>query len=142
MEHGGGTASAPAPGESLSVEYRRIHAITCRGNRRVRIDPDGRLFVDVATRDCPPGTDWNGPWPTVPARTLDVAEHARLRRLIDTSGFFDLPPRVETPGHDGYRDELDVELGPRRHSVTVERAEAPAAFARVRAAVLAVAGPA
>jgi len=138
---GAGAGAAPEPSESLRVEYRRIQAMSCQGNQRVRIDPDGGLFVDVVTRDCPPGADWDGPWPTQPARTLDAAERARLRDLITASGFFGLPPRVEAPGHDGYRDELDVAVGGRRHSVTVERVEAPAAFARVRAAVLAAARP-
>lgn len=127
------------PGEPLRVEYRRIQAMTCKGNRRVRIDPDGQVFVDVATRDCPPGVDWSGPWPTISARTLDAAERARLRDTIAASGFFELPPRVERAAADGYRDEIDVALGARRHSVTVEHAEPPAAFTRVRAAVLAAA---
>lgn len=136
MPPGGNTAVEPISGESLRVEYRRIQAITCKGNRRVRIDPDGGVFVDVATRDCPPGVDWNGPWPTEPARRLDSAEHVRLRDLIDTSGFFVLPTSIARAGRDGYRDELDVAIGTRSHSVVLERAEAPPAFARVRAAVL------
>jgi hypothetical protein len=135
-DRGGG--STPS-GEPLRVEYRRIQAMTCKGNRRVRVDSDGRVFADVATRDCPPGVDWNGPWPTTPVRTLDAAERARLGDTISASGFFELPPRVERAATDGYRDEIDVALGARRHSVTVEHAEPPAAFARVRAAVLAAA---
>jgi hypothetical protein len=124
----------------LRVEYRRIQAMTCKGNRRVRVDPDGKLSVDVATRDCPPGADWNGPWPTDPVRTLDQGERARLRDAIVASGFLELPARVEQPGTDGYRDELDVSIRARSHSVTVEHAAAPPAFAAVRAAVLAAAG--
>lgn len=135
---GRGTGPAPVPGEPLRIEYRRIQAMTCKGNRRVRIDPDGKVFVDVATRDCPPGTDWNGPWPADSVRTLDATERARLSDEVAASGFFALPARVEQPGRDGYRDELDIAIGARSHSVTIERAEAPAAFVRVRAAVLAL----
>lgn len=124
----------------LRAEYRYIQAMTCKGNRRVRIDPDGRVFADVATRDCIGGADWNGPWPTEPVRMLSAAELARLRRELLDSGFFELPARIEEPAQDGYRDEIDVAIGARRHSVTVQHAPAPPAFARVRAALLAAAG--
>jgi hypothetical protein len=129
-----------AAGEPLCLEYRRIQAMSCRGNRRVRIDPDGKVFVDVASRDCPHGTNWNGPWPTEPARVLTTTEMVRLRDTITSSGFFDLPPLIERAGHDGYRDELDVALGARRNAVTVVRAPVPPSFARVQSAVLAAAG--
>ena len=135
----GGDTSSAAAADSVRVEFRHIQAISCKGNRRVRIEPDGRVFADLVTRDCPPGVDWNGPWPIAPVRTLDGDERARLRDLIDTSGFFALPTSIARAGHDGFRDELDVALGPRRHSVVVERTGAPPAFARVRAAVLAAA---
>jgi hypothetical protein len=131
------TTAADSP---LRAEYRYIQALTCKGNRRVRIDPDGRVFADVATRDCAGGEDWNGPWPMEPVRTLSEAELARLRREFLDSGFFDLPARLEVPAHDGYRDEIDLSIGPRSHSVTVQHAPAPSAFVRVRAALLAAAG--
>jgi hypothetical protein len=124
----------------LRAEYRYIQAMTCKGNRRVRIDPNGRVFADVATRDCVGGADWNGPWPTEPVRTLSEAELERLRRELDASGFFALPARIEVPAHDGYRDEIELSIGPRSHSVTVQHAPPPRAFVRVRAALLAAAG--
>lgn len=126
--------------EALRIEYRYIQAMTCKGNRRVRIDPDGRLYVDVATRDCLSGEDWNGPWPSEAARTLSAAEMARLRRKASRSGFFDLPARIERAATDGYREELDVSVGERRHAVVVEHADPPPAFVRMRDAVLALAG--
>jgi hypothetical protein len=132
----GGSAAA----EPLRVEYRYIQAMTCKGNRRVRIDPDGRVYADVATRDCLSGEDWNGPWPTQPVRSLSAAQMARLLREVSRSGFFDLPARIERLATDGYREELDVSVGDRRHSVVVEHADAPPAFIRVRDAVLALAG--
>jgi len=46
-----------------------------------------------------------------------------------------------TPGRDGFRDQIDVTLGKRRHSVMIERSAAPPAFARVRALLMALAGP-
>ena len=46
-----------------------------------------------------------------------------------------------TPGRDGFRDEIKVTLGERRQSVMVERSAAPAAFARVRTLLMALAGP-
>jgi hypothetical protein len=42
---------------------------------------------------------------------------------------------------DGYRDELDVEVGPRKHSVVLRNVEAPPAFARVRDALWRAANP-
>jgi hypothetical protein len=131
--------SAAAARRRLRAEYRYIQAMTCKGNRRVRIDPDGRVFADVATRDCVEGADWNGPWPAEPVRTLSEAELARLRRELDTSGFFELPARIEVEAQDGYRDEIDLSIGPRSHSVVVQHAPAPPAFVRVRAALLAAA---
>lgn len=95
---GGGGAAADEP---LRIEYRRIQAMTCQGNRRVRIDPDGHVYVDVATRECPPGTDWNGPWPAEPVRRLAAAEMTRLRKKVAGSGFFELPGHVVRAGHDG-----------------------------------------
>jgi hypothetical protein len=69
--------------------------MACKGNRRVRIDPDGKVFVDVATRDSPPGTYWNGPWPADSVRTLNATERTRLCDEVAASGFFALPTRVE-----------------------------------------------
>jgi hypothetical protein len=125
-----------SPGETVRVEYRYIQAINCKGNRRIRVDPDGSVYSDVATRDCLSGEHWNGPWPERPVRRLSDREMARLRREIERSGFLDLAARIATPGHDGFREELDVVIGERSHSVTVERARAPAEFVRVRDALL------
>ena len=131
---------APNRGELIRVEYRYIQSITCQGNRRVRVTPDGSIFVDVATRDCLGGEDWNGPWPEEPAGALSDDQMALLRRQIEGTGFMELPQRIATPGHGGFREELDVTLGERGHSVTVERAPAPAGFGRVRDTLLRLAG--
>jgi hypothetical protein len=133
-------APGGSAGEALRIEYRRIQAITSRGNQRVRIDADGSVYADVVTRDCPSGEHWAGPWPTEAVRTLSAADMERLRREVLSSGFLDLPAQIERPGRDGYRDELDVSVGGRSHSVAVERADAPPAFIRLRQAVLAAAG--
>jgi hypothetical protein len=124
----------------VRVEYRYIQAMTCKGNRRVRVDPDGRVFADQATRDCLSGEHWNGPWPDQPAATLSADDMARLRLQIENAGVLELPPEIVTPGRDGFREELDVAIGERRHSVTVERAKVPAGFQQVRDALLRLAG--
>lgn len=123
------------------VEFRRIQSMSCKGNHRIRVDADGAVFVDVATRDCPPGEHWNGPWPDVPVRRLSAAEMDALAYTIVDAGFFALPPEVVRQGHDGFRDELDVRVGERTHSVVVERAPPPQPFVRVRAALWKLAGP-
>lgn len=132
-----GGRDAAGVDEPLRIEYRHIQALSAIGNRRVRIDPDGKVFSDVVTRDCPRGTHWSGPWPEQPIRVLSVGEMRRLRAAVDRSGFFALPERIEQAGHDGYRDELDVVIGDRRHTVVVERHAPPKAFWKVRSAVLA-----
>jgi hypothetical protein len=114
--------------------------MTCQGNRRVRVDPDGRVFADVATHDCLSGEDWNGPWPDQPTVTLSADGMARLRRQIETAGVMELPAEIMTPGHDGFREELDIAIGDRRHAVSVERARVPAGFQQVRDALLHLAG--
>lgn len=127
-------------GETLRAEYRYIQAMTCKGNRRVRVDPDGRVFADVAEHDCLSGEHWNGPWPDQPAVTLSADDMAWLQGQIERAGVMELPAQIMTPGRDGFREELDVAIGERRHSVTVERAKVPAGFQQVRDALLRLAG--
>ena len=64
---------------------------------------------------------------------------ARLRLQIENAGM-ELPAETITAGHDGFREELDVAIGERRHSVSVERAKVPAGFQQVRDALLRLAG--
>lgn len=135
-----GTPAGSVTGEAVRVEYRYIQAMTCKGNRRVRVDPDGRVFADEATRDCLGGEHWNGPWPAQATVTLSAVDLARLRRQIEGAGIMELPSQIVTPGHDGFREELDVAIGERRHSVIVERARVPPGFQEVRDALLTLAG--
>jgi hypothetical protein len=135
-----GTPAGSVGSEAVRVEYRYIQAMTCRGNRRVRVDPDGRVFADVAEHDCRSGEHWNGPWPDQPTVTLTADDMARLHRQIETAGVMALPPEIMTQGRDGFREELDVAIGERRHSVRVERARVPPGFQQVRDALLRLAG--
>lgn len=132
------TAAADPP---LSLEFRRVQAISSRGNQRIRVTPAGEVFAYLEWRDCPRGEEWSAPWPDEPLRRLSPAEQQELARIVVASAFLDLPRQIVAAGRDGFRDEIDAALGSRRHSVTIERAPAPAAFARVRAALLAIAGP-
>lgn len=124
----------------LRVEFRHVQALSSRGNHRIRLEPDGALFVDVVTRDCPRGVAWIGEWPAVPARRLAPAEIDALIETIIGSGFFDLPGEMVQRGHDGFREELDVEIDERSHSVAIERVAPPLPFVRVRAALWRLAG--
>jgi hypothetical protein len=134
------SVSGAGRGDSLRVEYRYIQAMTCRGNRRVRVDADGRLFADEATRDCLRGEHWNGPWPDQPRHTLSPEEMGRLRRQIERAGIMELPAESVTPGRDGFREELDVDLGDHRHSIAFERAHPPRGFQQVRDTLFRLAG--
>lgn len=124
----------------LRVEFRHVQALSARGNHRIRLDPDGALFVDVVTRDCPRGIHWSGEWPTVPARRLTAAEIDGLVQTIVRSGFFELPGEIVQPGRDGFREELDVSVGDRSHSVAIERVAPLPSFRQVRAALWQLAG--
>ena len=124
-----------------AIEFRRIQAISCRGNQRIRVTPAGALFAYVETRDCPRGEHWSAPWPEQPLRRLDRGQQQELADALVDGGFFALPEQIVTAGRDGFRDEIDATLGELRHSVTIERSAAPPAFARVRAALMALAGP-
>ena len=130
-----------AAARPLRIEFRRIQAISSRGNLRIRLAADGELFAYQETRDCPPGEHWSGPWPGEPVRRLADPQLQELAALLAGSGFFELPERIVTPGRDGFRDEIDAALGAREHSVCVERATAPAAFACLRDALTGLAGP-
>ena len=123
-----------------AIEFRRIQAISSRGNLRIRTTAAGALFAYVERNDCPHGEPWSAPWPLQPLRRLNCAQQQQLAEALE-GGFFELPEEIVTPGRDGYRDEIDATLGERRHSVMIERSSPPAAFERVRALLLALAGP-
>ena len=123
------------------VEFRRIQAISCRGNQRIRVTRNGALFAYIETRDCPRGKPWSASWPEQPLRRLDRAQQQQLADALVDGDFFALPEQILTAGRDGFRDEIDATLGDLRHSVIIERSAAPPAFARVRAALMALAGP-
>jgi hypothetical protein len=55
---------------------------------------------------------------------LDAAEQAELRQLIDSAGFFELPPRIGAAARgaaDQQRTVLTIRLGGRSHTVSVLR---------------------
>lgn len=140
MEHQ--LSAGPGPGAAQpEIEFRRVQAISCRGNLRIRVTPAGELFAYVETRDCPRGRQWSAPWPEQALRRLDRRQQQQLVDALLEGDFFALPGEIVTPGRDGCRDEIDATLGELRHSVSIERSAAPPAFARVRAALMALAGP-
>ena len=129
-----------APRMMLALAFTHVQALSSRGNHRIRLDGDGCLFVDVVTVDCPRGTAWSGDWPDVPVCRLSAAECDDLARMIVDSGFLELAAEWLQAGKDGYREELEVVIGALRHRVTVERAQPPEAFVRVRNALWRLAG--
>ena len=50
----------------------------------------------------------------------------KLTRLIESSRFFDMPPRIDATGHpDSFQYKIIVEEGERKHSVTLDEASMP-----------------
>jgi hypothetical protein len=128
------TAAAP-----FSIEYRRItRHPTCRGNQRIKVDAHGAVFTAVNQADCAPGTAWSTPYPASPSTQLPPAERDQLARLIRSSGAMDLPALSTDPtkaAMDGFRDELEIDLGGRHVVVAVEQTEV-AGFSQVRQALV------
>jgi hypothetical protein len=101
-----------AAGPPLSLEFRRVQAISSRGNQRIRVTPAGELFAYLEQRDCPRGEDWSAPWPDEPLRRLSPAEQRQLASTLIASGFLELPRLIVGAGRDGFRDEIDAAFGP------------------------------
>ena len=135
------SAEPACTGVQPEIEFSRIQAISSRGNLRIRVSADGALFAYVENHDCPRGEHWSAPWPHAPLRRLSCAQQQKLVDALADGSFFELPEEIVTPGRDGFRDQIDVTLGERRHSVMIERSAAPPAFARVRGLLLKLAGP-
>jgi hypothetical protein len=59
--------------------------------------------------------------------TLSRAQFRRLRRLLDKSGFFELPPLLESygPGADRFSYRVTVESEGRAHTVEADEAAIP-----------------
>lgn len=133
--------TAPASLPPALVTFQRIQAITCRGNLRIRVLADGALYAQIERGNCARGEDWSGPWPASAARVLSDAELHALLGLLERPAFFALPAQVSAPGRDGYRDEIALALGARRHRVVVERTTPPPAFAVLRDHLLQLAAP-
>lgn len=133
---GGGAAD---PEEVVEIEYRSISRFpTCRGNERIHIDRDGKVFKATNLTDCAPGEHFSTPYPAQPGRTLDTKERAGLVRAIRSSGFFNLPTHYSSPSKaatDGFIEEIEVTLGTPRHTVVMENATMPA-FAQVKQRII------
>jgi hypothetical protein len=58
---------------------------------------------------------------------LSPEDGNELNRLVDASGFFDLPAdvRAANPGADCFQYKLTVKAGPREHTVAVDDAAVP-----------------
>lgn len=138
-------AVARGPGGSLRVElpieYRVMNRMaTCRGNHRIRIEPDGAVYLATNASECPAGKSWSTPFPPEAARRLTEAERAGLRREIDRSGVLALDPETDPGGvADGIVEEIELMRGADSRTVRVVNAS-PASFVRARAAILRVAG--
>lgn len=142
--------AGPPPADALDhprrlrVEYRQItHFPTCRGNRRILIEPDGRVFTSRNTSDCPPGTHFSTPYPIRPVRVVAASRMQSLRDLVERADFAALaaaPAPAKAAATDGYLEEIEVQEDGRRVQIDCEGSAAPQpAFARVRDAVQAFA---
>jgi hypothetical protein len=136
-----GPADAAVALRPFRIEYRARAALRCKGNRRVKIEDDGRVFAMVQATDCP---DRAQPFPTPygaqPVRTLSAAEVDRLAAAVAGSGVLALPDEnVDERKKDGHREELELELGGQRRTIATQNLELPA-FARVRELILRAAG--
>jgi hypothetical protein len=139
-------ANPPVPESSgspadLTVEYRFLTRMpTCKGNRRVRIDPDGSVYAATNVAECQPGESWSAPFPAVAARKLTTSDRAELAREIDASGLLAMA-EVTDQGvvADGVVEEIEIVRGDERRTIRVVNVT-PAPFLRARAAILRAAG--
>ncbi|MBU1241899.1 hypothetical protein KKD52_06925 [Myxococcota bacterium] len=107
----------PAP---FTIEYRMItYFPTCRGNTRVKVDREGKVWFQRSDKDCPRDEDFSAPYPEQPKVVLDEAGRGRLLKRIVGGGFFDLKAPPRGPVSDGYREEIEVTLEGRHLTVTV-----------------------
>lgn len=58
---------------------------------------------------------------------LSPEDGSELNRLVNTSGFFNLPAdvRAANPGADRFQYKLTVKAGPREHTVAIDDAAVP-----------------
>jgi hypothetical protein len=58
---------------------------------------------------------------------LSPEEKEELNRLVEASGFFDLPPvvRAVNPGADRFQYNVTMKAGPREHTVAIDEGAAP-----------------
>ncbi|HEX2569031.1 MAG TPA: hypothetical protein VH877_05675 [Polyangia bacterium] len=111
------SAGNPGAAEPFRIEFRSISQFpTCRGNRRVKVEPDGKVYTAFNKADCPRGSDWSTPYPSEPAQVLSQRELDRLIELVQTSGFWNLPAVVSDPRQtrtDGHRERSRCTSGRR-----------------------------
>ncbi len=63
---------------------------------------------------------------SVDAATLSSEESTRLRQLVDTANFFQLPKTISAPAQpDRFQYAITVQEGSRKHTVTVGEAGVP-----------------
>jgi hypothetical protein len=121
----------------FTLEYRMItHFPTCRGNTRVKIDRDGKVWFMRSDRDCPRGVDFSAPYPDRPKAVLSPAERDGLLDLIVKGRFLDLVAPARGAAQDGYREEIAVDLAGRQRTVVVHHGARLAGWDEVKAAVL------
>lgn len=115
----------------FELEYREISLFpTCIGNRRIRIEPDGRVREMCNVRECEPGEDWSAAWREV--RKLTAPQLDRLIEMIEKGGLLSLPSSIiNEVAVDGVREEIDVQLGERHHTVAVQNSTHPV-FSRLQ----------
>ena len=135
----GATAARPpeAKPEWFTLEYRMItHFPTCRGNTRVKVDRDGKVWSMRSDKDCPRGVDFSAPYPGTPKAELTARERARMLDLIVKGGFFDLKPPGRGDVLDGYREEIEVSLPGRQRTVVVHNGTKLDGWNQLKAAVI------
>ena len=97
--------------DALEIEYR----IDGRTRQATRIHADGSA---EELQD----SSWQ------PLAALDSAAMRRLRRVIESVDFFDLPATIEppVPVRDGVRMTFAITLGGKSHTVTGQQGTSPA----------------
>ena len=108
------------------MEYRRLGLQpTCRGNERIRVSADGRVWHSRNSRDCEPGVLWSDPWR--PIGQLGEAALESLRRRVVDTGLLDAPSvSVDESAEGGSREEIDLSLDGRDHHIVVQNRRVPA----------------
>ena len=116
-------AEADALPREVFVRFQSLYmGDGSRGNYRVKLLDDGRVFVQENKRaDLFAPERYDAPYPETPTRTLDAATMKRLRAQVESRGFFAMSPGYRGVMDGGSMQILEIRLAGKQHRVIVDR---------------------